>query len=45
LFELSFDGRMHSDVGKRIYGFASDSDLVWRSFAQVGELKGIVNVL
>lgn len=44
LFELSFDGRMHSDVGKRIYDFASHCDLVLRSFAQVYRLPCLETV-
>ena len=36
---------MRSEVGQRIHGFASYRDLVWLSFTEVCELKGIVNVL
>src|SRR5882724_6918910 len=45
LLELAFDGRMRSQVGQRIYRFASYRDLIGLAFAEVCELKGIVNVL
>jgi hypothetical protein len=45
LLELAFDGRVRSQVGQRIYRFASYRDLIGLAFAEVGELKGIVNVL
>src|SRR5467141_1135679 len=45
LFELPFDGRMRSQVGQRIHRFASYRDLIRLAFAEVCELKGIMNVL
>jgi hypothetical protein len=45
LLELPFDGRMRGQVGQRTYRFASYRDLIGFAFADVCELKGIVNVL
>jgi len=45
LLELPFDGRMRSQVGQWIYRFSSYRDLIGFAFAEVCELKGIVNVL
>ena len=45
LLELHFDGRMRSQVGQWIYRFSSYRDLIGFAFAEVCELKGIVNVL
>jgi hypothetical protein len=44
VFNLPFDGRMRSQVGKRIHRLASHRDLIRLTFAEVCELKGIVNV-
>jgi len=45
LLELPFDGRMRNQVGQRIYRFAPYRNLIGLAFAEVCELKGIVNVL